>query len=59
MRDRLPAPDPFEPSGSPPRLQISAPTTMFLRGRPTPQLDRVADAIQAARPGLLVVCVNC
>jgi hypothetical protein len=31
---------------------------MFLKGRPSPQLDRVADAIQAARPGLLVVCVD-
>jgi hypothetical protein len=58
MHDRLPPPDPFEPSGAPSDLQIAGPTTMFLSGRPSPQLDRVADAIQAARPGLLVVCVD-
>jgi hypothetical protein len=58
MRGRLPAPDPYEPGGSPPELHIESPTTWFLKGRPSPQLDRVADAIQAARPGLLVVCVD-
>jgi hypothetical protein len=58
MHGRLPSPDPFEPGGTPSELQIAAPTTMFLKGRPSPQLDRVADAIQAARPGLLVVCVD-
>jgi hypothetical protein len=58
MRDRLPPPDPFEAGGAPAGLEIAGPTTMFLRGRPSPQLDRVADAIQAVRPGLLVVCVD-
>ena len=30
--------------------------TVFLKGRLSPEGDRVADAILAARPGLLIVC---
>lgn len=54
----LPPPDPFEPGGAPREFAVPAPTTVFLKGRPTPDLDRVADAIIAARPGLLVVCLG-
>jgi hypothetical protein len=55
---RLPPPDPSEPSGAAPDLAVPAPTTVFLKGRPTPELDRIADAILAVRPGLLVVCLG-
>jgi hypothetical protein len=58
MPGRLPPPDPFEPGGAPPGFAVPAPTTVFLSGRPTPELDRVADAILAARPGLLLVCLG-
>jgi hypothetical protein len=57
MRGALPPPDPFEP-GSAPGFAVPAPTTVFLKGRPTADFDRVADAILAARPGLLVVCLG-
>lgn len=53
----LPAPDPFEPD-APPGIAVPTPTTMYLNGRPTRDDDRVADAILAARPGLLVVCLQ-
>ena len=53
MRGQLPPPDPFEPSGSPPDFEVSAPITVFLNGTPR---DAVADSILAARPGLLIVC---
>jgi hypothetical protein len=58
MRDQLPEPDPFEPSGSPSDFDISAPTTVFLKGSPNRARDGVADWILAARPGLLIVCVE-
>jgi hypothetical protein len=58
MRGQLPPPDPFEPAGTPPGFAVEAPTTLFLRGRPSGELDRVATAILAARPGLLVVCLG-
>lgn len=56
MRGKLPPPDPFE-SFDEPRLVIPAPTSVFLRGCTTPSADRVARAILAARPGLLLICV--
>jgi hypothetical protein len=58
MCGRLPPPDPFEPGDAPPDFALTAPTTMFLMGSPTPDLDRVAEAILAVRPGLLVVCLG-
>jgi len=58
MRGRLPPPDAFEPSGTPHSLQIPAPTTVFLHGDPSRASDRVADAIVAFRPGLLIVCLD-
>lgn len=56
MRGKLPPPDPFEPSDAP-GLEVSAPTSVFLKGCSSLDADRVARAILAARPGLLVVCV--
>lgn len=56
MRDKLPPPDPFEPSGAPPDFEVSAPTTVFLKG--SPSRDAVADRILAVRPGLLIVCLE-
>jgi hypothetical protein len=34
---------------------LSAPTVVFAVGRPSPQTDRVADAVLDLRPGLLIV----
>jgi hypothetical protein len=59
MSPRLPPPDPFEPSGTPPDdLGLPAPATIFLKGQPSREQDRVADAILTARPGVLFVCVH-
>jgi hypothetical protein len=60
MEPRIPPPDPFEPSGIPPDAgpPVPAPATVFLKGPPTPELDRLSDAILAARPGLLLVCIR-
>jgi hypothetical protein len=57
---RLPLPDPFEspivaPSGD---VRMPAPATVFVGGAPTPAVDRLSDAILAARPGALVVFVR-
>lgn len=53
---QLPPPDPFEPPEAP-GLEMSAPTSVFLKGCASRHADRVASAILTARPGLLVVCV--
>ena len=53
----IPPPDPFEPVGPPDGFSVAAPMTMFIRGTPSRAGDRLADAIVAARPGLLIVCV--
>jgi hypothetical protein len=52
-----PAPDPFEPSGLPPDagLELPAPTVVFLKGSPTPEVEVLSNAILAARPGVLFV----
>ena len=54
----IPPPDPFEPTGPPDGFPVHAPTTMFLGGTPSRAIDRLADAILTARPGLLIVCVT-
>ena len=36
-------------------LSFAGPTAVFLSGPPTPAADRLADAILAARPGVLFV----
>jgi hypothetical protein len=57
MASPLPPYDPnespyAEPDGDAP---FAHPTTVFSRGRPTPDDERFADAILAARPGVLFV----
>jgi hypothetical protein len=52
---RLPLPDPHEapfsePDGS---VEFGAPTIVYTNGRPTPEAERIANAIIAARPGVL------
>jgi hypothetical protein len=52
----LPPPDPLEsPFGEPGGVEVSAPTTVFPPGTPTPAAQRLADAIVTARPGILIV----
>ena len=60
MSGRLPAPDPFEPSGLPPdgQARMPAPAAVFLNGRPSPEVDRTVDAILDSRPGALFVFVR-
>jgi len=60
MTPRLPPHDPnespfAEPSGDAP---IPNSTTIFSRGDPTPDDERIADAILTARPGLLFVILR-
>jgi hypothetical protein len=56
----LPPPDPFESVDlfPPDHGRLSASTALFLNGRPSRDVDRLADAILAARPGALVVVVR-
>jgi hypothetical protein len=52
----VPPPGPGEsPVGEPADTLIPAPATVFARGIPSPEAERLADAIVAARPGLLFV----
>lgn len=57
MGPELPPPDPNEPQGLTPDnpLDISGPTAVFVGGPPSDDDDRLADAILAFRPGVLVV----
>lgn len=50
----VPPPDPHE-SGEPGETRIPAPTAVFPPGVPSPQAERLADAIVGWRPGLLFV----
>jgi hypothetical protein len=53
----LPPPDPYETFGTPPdedRLML-CPAAVFLNGPPSPEADRISDAILALRPGALIV----
>lgn len=56
----LPPPDPFEsPDLFPPdQGRLPASTALFLNGRPSREVDRLADAILAVRPGALVVVLR-
>ena len=58
MPPPMPAPDPFEPSWAPPdpELPIASPMAVFMMGPPTPEIDRLSDAILAARPGVVFIC---
>jgi hypothetical protein len=51
----LPPPDPYEPTGEPPGLELTAPHVVYLRGPTVAAEDPLADAILAARPGALFV----
>ena len=53
----LPPPDPNESFGTPPEggLQMSGPAAVFLGGPPSPEADRLSDALLAWRPGALIV----
>jgi hypothetical protein len=57
MSAKLPPPDPNESLGMQPDSDtvMPAPTAVFAMGRPSPQADRVSDAILDLRPGLLIV----
>jgi hypothetical protein len=56
MDDPLPPPDPREsPFDEDDGISVPVPTTVFARGTPTAEAERLADAILAARPGLLIV----
>ena len=55
MNEPLPPPDPGESPFGEPDLRVAAPTTVFARGNPSPEGERLAEAIVAARPGLLIV----
>ncbi|HEY7075215.1 MAG TPA: hypothetical protein VH418_07590 [Solirubrobacteraceae bacterium] len=54
----LPPPDPFESPVVSPGGRLSAPAAVFVKGRPSREVDRLADAILAMRPGALVVVVR-
>jgi hypothetical protein len=60
MGPDLPPPDPYEslelePAGA---ARLQAPTAVFLGGPPSPEVDRLSDAILDARPGALIVVVR-
>jgi hypothetical protein len=54
MPAELPPPDPSEQLGTP-GLSLAAPTVYFTGGPPSPQDERLADAVLAVRPGALIV----
>jgi hypothetical protein len=60
MGPELPPPDPHESLGLAPEgeLTIDEPTVVFAAGPPSDEVDRVADAIVAFRPGALIVLVR-
>jgi hypothetical protein len=57
MDARLPQPDPYESFGMKPTddTRVLAPTAVFVMGRPSPETDRLSDAILDLRPGVLIV----
>jgi len=53
---RLPPPDPHEQGyREPDGMRLDAPMTLFGAGGPSREVERLADAIIDARPGLLFV----
>jgi hypothetical protein len=57
MSNRLPPPDPHESYGLPSDedQRVFAPTAVFVQGKPSPETDRISDALLDFRPGLLIV----
>jgi hypothetical protein len=56
MHPGLPLPDPYEsPEPMPAVGRLAAPVAVFVRGRPSPEAERLSDAILDFRPGALIV----
>ena len=57
MNAKLPPPDPHESLGLQPvtDTRLTAPTAVFVTGKPSAQADRASDAVLDLRPGLLIV----
>jgi predicted glutamine amidotransferase len=57
MQPKLPPPDPYESLGMGPLegRRMSAPAAVFVMGPPSPEVDRVSDAILDLGPGVLIV----
>jgi hypothetical protein len=58
LNPRLPDPDPHESLGLEPAAEgfrMKAPTAVFAMGRPSPETDRLSDAVLDLRPGALIV----
>ena len=59
MRPQLPPPDPNEWSGAIPEgVRLPAPAAIFMAGPPSPEGDRLSDAILSFRPGLVFIAVR-
>jgi hypothetical protein len=57
MPNRLPPPDPHESLGLSPETEmpLASPTVLYAAGKPSNEVDRIADAIVELRPGALIV----
>jgi hypothetical protein len=57
MSPQLPPPDPHESLGDGPLegVRIPGPAAIFLAGPPSPEADRLSDAILDFRPGALFI----
>ena len=57
MPNRLPPPDPHESLGLTPETEVAlaGPTVFYAAGKPSDDVDRIADAIVDLRPGFLIV----
>jgi hypothetical protein len=60
MSRALPPNDPNEFVGEPLAVTspLSAPVAIFAAGRPSPEVDRLSDAVLELRPGALIVLVR-
>jgi hypothetical protein len=60
MSLRLPPPDPHESLGDGPAegTRMAAPAAIFMTGPPSPEADRLSDAILDFRPGALFVAAQ-
>jgi hypothetical protein len=60
MTPKLPPPDPYESLGMAPSGErpMSAPAAVFVKGPPSPEVDRISDAILNLRPGALIVLTD-
>jgi hypothetical protein len=60
MSRAFPPPDPNEFLGEPPAVTspLSAPVAIFAAGRPSPEVDRLSDAVLELRPGAVIVLVR-